>query len=61
MFLWVYFLVILLLAVYAYLVRYYRQVLLAIRVPGPKAYPVIGNFNIVRKNTGKKKNKLNFI
>lgn len=53
MFLWVYFFVILGLAVYAYLVRYYRQILLATKLPGPKAYPLIGNYNTVRTNSGK--------
>lgn len=53
MFLWVYFFVILILAIYAYLLRYYRQILLATKLPGPRAYPVIGNYNIVRTNTGK--------
>lgn len=52
MFLWAYLFVILVLAVYAYLVRYYRQIILATKLPGPKAYPVIGNYNIIRANSG---------
>ena len=52
MFLWFYLFVALSLAVYAYLVRYYRQIILAAQLRGPKAYPVIGNYDIVLSNSG---------
>lgn len=41
-----------LLAVYAYVRRYYRQIRLATSLPGPKAYPIIGNYNIMRTDGG---------
>lgn len=40
------------LGIYTYLIRYHRQIMLATKLPGPKAYPIVGNYNIMRTNSG---------
>lgn len=52
MLLWVYFCVIFLFALCVYVVRFHRQIRLALKLPGAKAYPLIGNYNIIRGHSG---------